>query len=111
MPQFIQQLINDVQHMEEQYKSAKAGELFDFYEVVKPFTDKVDQHVAVLKSHEPDILVLPYMNKMKFNILVSNIEELSVECHFKRTSRKLFTEKLKAVHYDLSYIQDNGVNL
>ncbi|MGV2418697.1 MAG UNVERIFIED_CONTAM: YppE family protein, partial [Staphylococcus saprophyticus] len=41
------------------------------------------------------------------DLLISNIESLSVECHFKRTSRKLFNEKVKAVQYDLSYIQRN----
>ncbi|HCY7250450.1 TPA: DUF1798 family protein [Staphylococcus aureus] len=29
-----------------------------------------------------------------------------VECHFKRTSRKLFIEKLKSVQYDLQNILD-----
>ncbi|TRY16413.1 DUF1798 family protein, partial [Tessaracoccus rhinocerotis] len=40
----------------------------------------------------------------KFNLLISNIQSLSVECHFKRTSRKLFTEKIKSVQYDLKNI-------
>ena len=38
---------------------------------------------------------MPYMTPTKFNLLISNIQSLSVECHFKRTSRKLFTENQK----------------
>ena len=49
------------------------------------------------------------MNKPKLDLLIKNIEELSVECHFKRTSRKLFTEKIKAVQYDLNNILNKHV--
>jgi len=44
------------------------------------------------------------MTKEKFNLLTSNIHSLSVECHFQRTSKKLFTEMLKSVQYDLKNI-------
>ena len=47
------------------------------------------------------------MNQTKFDLLIENMKALSVECHFQRTSRKLFTEKLKATHYDLNYIKRN----
>ncbi|PTF16899.1 DUF1798 domain-containing protein, partial [Staphylococcus devriesei] len=47
---------------------------------------------------------LPYMNNKKFDLLINSLKELSVDCHFQRTSKKLFTEKLKAVNYDLNYI-------
>ena len=54
-----------------------------------------------IKLHHEFIIEVPYMNSRKFELLIANIEQLSVECHFKRTSRKLFIEKLKSVQYDL----------
>ena len=44
------------------------------------------------------------MNANKFDLLIKSYKELSVDCHFYRTSKKLFNEKLKAVNYDLNYI-------
>ena len=111
MPQFIDDLINDVQLMQTRYEIAKEEGDYDFYEVVKPFTTHIDNLISQIKAHETDILNLSYMNKQKFDILISNLETLSVECHFKRTSRKLFMEKLKAVQYDLGYIQRNELSL
>ncbi len=55
-----------------------------------------------IKLHREFIIEVPYMNSRKFELLIANIEQLSVECHFKRTSRKLFIEKLKSVQYDLA---------
>lgn len=108
MQQIITQLLNDVLLMQERYESVKtSGEDYDFYSTVVPFTTEIDQRLNTLLNLESQILQLQYMNKKKFDLLISNIESLSVECHFKRTSRKLFTEKLKAVQYDLSYIQRN----
>ncbi|MEB7800233.1 YppE family protein [Staphylococcus xylosus] len=108
MQQIVTQLLNDVLLMQKRYESVKAsGEDYDFYSTVVPFTTVIDQRLNTLLNRESQILQLQYMNKKKFDLLISNIESLSVECHFKRTSRKLFTEKLKAVQYDLSYIQRN----
>lgn len=112
MQQIVTQLLNDVLIMQERYESVKvSGEDYDFYSTVVPFTTKIDQRLNTLLNRETQILQLQYMNKKKFDLLISNIESLSVECHFKRTSRKLFTEKVKAVQYDLSYIQRNGFSL
>lgn len=108
MQQIVTQLLNDVSLMQKRYESVKASrEDYDFYSTVVPFTTEIDQRLNTLLNRESQILQLQYMNKKKFDLLISNIESLSVECHFKRTSRKLFTEKLKAVQYDLSYIQRN----
>lgn len=41
------------------------------------------------------------MSQQKLDILILNIQKLSVDCHFPRTSRKLFVEKLKSAQYDL----------
>ena len=35
------------------------------------------------------------MSQQKLDILILNIQKLSVDCHFPRTSRKLFVENLK----------------
>lgn len=47
------------------------------------------------------------MNKEKLEILVKHIKELSVECHYNKTSKKLFNEKLKSVNYDLTNLFKN----
>lgn len=112
MQQLFTQLLNDVQVMEDRYEFVKADVVdYDFYKDVVPFTRNIDELLVSLKAYEAKMLQLPYMNKRKFDLLISNIEALSVECHFKRTSRKLFTEKVKAVQYDLSYIQRSDINL
>ncbi|WP_430501972.1 DUF1798 family protein [Escherichia coli] len=50
-----------------------------------------------------------YMTQQKLDILILNIQKLSVDCHFPRTSRKLFVEKLKSAQYDLKNILSNYV--
>ena len=96
MQQLITQLLNEVQYMQDKYELVKESNTdYDFYTEVIPFTEKIDKSLSKLRSFETQILSLQYMNKRKFDLLISNIEALSVECHFKRTSRKLFTEKLK----------------
>lgn len=108
MQQLLTQLLNDILKMLEKYETVKStGEDFDFYVDVVPFTKHIDQQLKKLVTYEHQVIQLQYMNKQKFDLLISNIESLSVECHFKRTSRKLFNEKVKAVQYDLSYIQRN----
>lgn len=93
--------------MHDKYELVKKNESdYDFYSEVMPFTKNIDKLLSELKTYESQILKLQYMNKRKFDLLISNVEALSVECHFKRTSRKLFTEKIKAVQYDLAYIQE-----
>ncbi|WP_436861671.1 DUF1798 family protein [Staphylococcus caeli] len=112
MQQLLTQLLNDISEMQQKFDHVKATDNdYDFYSIVVPFTQQIDQQLKKFRSFEAQILQLNYMNKQKFDLLVSNIESLSVECHFKRTSRKLFTEKLKAVQYDLSYIQRNEFSL
>ena len=96
MQQLITQLLNEVQYMQDKYELVKESNTdYDFYTEVIPFTENIDKSLSKLRSFETQILSLQYMNKRKFDLLISNIEALSVECHFKRTSRKLFTEKLK----------------
>ncbi|SCT04875.1 DUF1798 family protein [Staphylococcus caeli] len=108
MQQLLTQLLNDVSEMQQKFEYVKSSDTdYDFYSDVVPFTQQIDHQLSKFCSLETQILQLSYMNKQKFDLLVSNIESLSVECHFKRTSRKLFTEKLKAVQYDLSYILRN----
>ncbi|MEJ7495978.1 DUF1798 family protein, partial [Staphylococcus pasteuri] len=69
----------------------------------------IDSQLKQLKTYEQSLIDTTYMNKPKLDLLIKNIEELSVECHFKRTSRKLFTEKIKAVQYDLNNILNKHV--
>lgn len=77
----------------------------DFFTVVKPYTQKIDSLLDDLKTNQHIITSYPYFNERKWNLLFKNIQELSVECHYHKTSKKLFNEKIKSVHYDLNYIK------
>ncbi|WP_251520923.1 MULTISPECIES: DUF1798 family protein [Staphylococcus] len=112
MHTLISQLLHKVQTMQERYEEVKSTNSdYDFYNDVVPFTQEIDALLKQFMYYKTSIIDLPYMNLQKYQLLISNIEELSVECHFQRTSRKLFTEKLKAVQYDLSYIQRSETQL
>lgn len=100
----IIELINKLDEIHHIFTNAKNDHEYDFYEDVKPFVENIDKQLNYLVEQQPKILNLPYMNEAKFQLLVDNYKELSVECHFKRTSKKLFLEKYKAVHHDLNYI-------
>ncbi|PNZ70223.1 DUF1798 family protein [Staphylococcus croceilyticus] len=105
MERVVKALLKELQYIETHYNEVKTtGEDFDFYQKVVPYTQYIDDTLNELIQYKNDIIQLPYMNERKFNLLVNNIKELSVDCHFHRTSRKLFTEKLKAVNYDLNYL-------
>ncbi|WP_278925610.1 DUF1798 family protein [Staphylococcus auricularis] len=107
MIETLDQLLALLTTMSQTYERAKKEGDFDFFEVVQPFAEKVDQTLDQFKTFNKEVVRLPYMNQNKFDLLIENMKVLSVECHFQRTSRKLFTEKLKATHYDLNYIKRN----
>ena len=71
---------------------------------------KIDGLTEELSHYHDELIQFPYMNKEKLEMLVKHIKELSVECHYNKTSKKLFNEKLKSVNYDLTnlfkYIKD-----
>ena len=60
----------------------------------------IDSKLNELNNYYHQIINTPYMTPLKFNLLISNIQSLSVECHFKRTSES-FSQKNKSVQYDL----------
>ncbi|GGI39808.1 DUF1798 family protein [Mammaliicoccus stepanovicii] len=101
----LQDLINKLSNMEQTFKFAKNDYEYDFYQDVVPFVEQVDQLLEHLLEQKHNILKLQYMNEQKFQLLIDNYKELSVECHYKRTSKKLFLEKFKAVQHDLNYIK------
>lgn len=106
----IRQLIEEVNYMNDTYEQVrKHDENKDFHKVVEPYVRHIDSQLKQLKTYEQSLIDTTYMNKPKLDLLIKNIEELSVECHFKRTSRKLFTEKIKAVQYDLNNILNKHV--
>ena len=93
----IRQLIEEVNHMNDIYEQVREyDEDKDFHKVVEPYVRHIDSLLDQLKPYEQSLIDTTYMNKPKLDLLIKNIEELSVECHFKRTSRKLFTEKNKS---------------
>ena len=100
----IQDLINELNKMQQIFKNAKDDHEYDFYKDVAPFVEAVDELLDKLALEQHTVLQLQYMNEQKFQLLIDNYKELSVECHYKRTSKKLFLEKHKAVQHDLSYI-------
>lgn len=111
MDELIQQLIDELNIMYQRYHEAKTTQVdYDFYHVVQPYSKRIDRELNELKTKKQHIVQLPYMNPMKFDLLISHIEELSIECHFQRTSRKLFMEKFKSVQYDLNYILNHFNN-
>ncbi|MGX0909859.1 DUF1798 family protein [Staphylococcus caprae] len=110
MQHLIEQLIIEITEMNHRFERVKASEIdYDFYDVVQPYTESIDSKLDDLKNYDKQIINMPYMTPTKFNLLISNIQSLSVECHFKRTSRKLFTEKIKSVQYDLKNILTHHV--
>ncbi|CAL27990.1 Bacterial domain of uncharacterised function (DUF1798) [Staphylococcus carnosus] len=107
MYNIIQQLIRYTQMMKERYQKAREGVQYSFHNDVVPFTKEIDTLIDKLNSKEEHVVSLPYMNKMKYQILIQNLETLSVECHYSSTSRKIFMDKLKSVKYDLNYIKES----
>lgn len=100
MNDVVESLIYEVNNMQQNFENVKSQQQdHDFYQTVKPYTEHIDSILNEIKLHRD-------MNSRKFELLIANIEQLSVECHFKRTSRKLFIEKLKSVQYDLQNILD-----
>lgn len=83
MNDVVESLIYEVSNMQQNFENVKSQQQdHDFYQTVKPYTEHIDSLLNEIKLH------------------------LSVECHFKRTSRKLFIEKLKSGQYDLQNILD-----
>ncbi len=78
----------------------------DFYQTVKPYTEHIDSLLNEINLHREFIIEVPYMNSRKFELLIANIEQLSVESKPWVNCQKLFIEKLKSVQYDLQNILD-----
>lgn len=97
-------LIENMQQIEQYFQKAKNGEQFNFVIDVQPFTEQVDANLNQLNIFKDEILSLPLMNEKKLTLLMLYIRELSVDCFFDKTSKKLFIDKFKAVNHDLQYI-------
>ncbi|MCU5745502.1 YppE family protein [Staphylococcus sp. SQ8-PEA] len=106
MKTLIGDLSKELKVIEYCYVDVKTNQIDkEFYNDVVPYSKKIDRLCEQLSDYKSEISHLPYMNEHKFKLLISNLKDLSVECHYAKTSRKLFTEKLKAVQYDLNYIK------
>ncbi|SNV71801.1 Bacterial domain of uncharacterised function (DUF1798) [Staphylococcus simiae] len=111
MKSIVEQLILEINDMQQTYEHVKTNQCdHDFYQIVQPYASKIDRLLNQFQTYKLQIIRMPYMNDKKFDLLMKHIEELSVECHFQRTSRKLFMEKIKSVHYDLQTIEDELSN-
>ncbi|MEQ6086936.1 DUF1798 family protein [Staphylococcus saccharolyticus] len=105
MQYIIEQLVTDINEMNCRYYLVKSTSTdYNFYKEVMPYVEDIDNKLEAFINNYKQINAIPYMTKEKINLLTSNIHSLSVECHFQRTSKKLFTEKLKSVQYDLKNI-------
>ncbi|GGB05776.1 hypothetical protein GCM10007190_12260 [Macrococcus hajekii] len=101
----IESLIDDIKKIEAYYDAARTGREFNFVLDIQPFTEQVDAHLSELMTHKTEILKLPLMNELKMKLFILHIRELSVECFFEKTSKKVFIDKLKAVQHDLHYLE------
>ncbi|BFL78543.1 YppE family protein [Staphylococcus hominis subsp. novobiosepticus] len=108
----INKILQELQYMSSCYNKVKLTKSDNqFYRDVVPYVNKIDYLIEELSHYNDKLIQFPYMNKKKLEILIKNMKELSVECHYSKTSKKLFNEKLKSVNYDLNnllkYIEDN----
>ena len=107
----INEILKELQYMASSYNEIKLTQSEKpFHRDVVPYVKKIDDLTEELSHYHDELIQFPYMNKEKLEILVKHIKELSVECHYNKTSKKLFNEKLKSVNYDLTnlfkYIKD-----
>ena len=98
-------LTENMHQIDQYFHRAKNGELFNFVIDVQPFTEQVDVNLNQLNNYNDEILSLPLMNEKKLSLLILYIRELSVDCFFDKTSKKIFIDKFKAVNHDLQYIK------
>ncbi|ULG73337.1 DUF1798 family protein [Macrococcus brunensis] len=105
MQDYIKPLNEDLVKIETFFNAAKKGKEFNFVLDIQPFTEHVDLHLSQLNDIKDHILSLPLMNELKFKLLVLHLRELSVECFFDKTSKKVFLDKFKAVQHDLHYLE------
>lgn len=97
-------LIEDLKTIETYFNRAKLGESFNFVLHVQPFTEQVDGHMSAMEHYKDEIIALPLMNEKKYLLMIQHLRELSVDCFFEKTSKKLFLDRYKAVNHDLQYI-------
>lgn len=97
-------LIKDLEKINAYYQAAKDGREFNFVIDIQPFTENIDSHLYELITYRGKITQFKLMNDMKLDLLVQHMRELSVECFFEKTSRKVFFDKYKAVQHDLHYM-------
>jgi len=102
---YIKPLNEDLVKIETFFKAAKKGKKFNFVLDIQPFTEHVDFHLSQLDEIKAHILDLSLMNDLKYKLLVLYLRELSVECFFDKTSKKVFLDKFKAVQHDLHYLE------
>lgn len=101
----VQELIEMNKSIQKRFKLAKQGHQYDFEKDIKPFVSEVDAYLLSFKKNYHSMLTFPYFNEQKFYRLIQIIEEVSVECHYKRTSTKIFNDKIKVVTHDLNYLK------
>ncbi|UWF55768.1 DUF1798 family protein [Staphylococcus hyicus] len=93
------------QAIQQRFQLAKQGHTFNFETEIKPFVAKVDALVSSFKHQFHIVTSYPYFNSHKFNRFIQLIEEVSVECHYKNTSIKVFNDKIKVITHDLNYLK------
>lgn len=99
----INELLKELQYMASSYNEIKLTQSEkQFHRDVVPYVKKIDGLTEELSHYHDELIQFPYMNKEKLEMLVKHIKELSVECHYNKTSKKLFNEKLKSANYDLT---------
>lgn len=102
MDKMIHLLLEDLTKIKHRYQQAREGKVFNFEEDIQPFIETIDKHLDLLKQHRTSILNQPYETATKFSQLISLIEEISVSCHYAKTSKKIFVEQSKTVYNHLN---------
>ncbi|WP_312096777.1 YppE family protein [Niallia sp.] len=91
------------------YKVKETGVNEDFYEIVRPFANRIKQlndewkelAKAWVRQFKPD-----YLNSIQIDTASDHIEIISIQAFFAQTSKKRFLDSAKSVKYILQTLLD-----
>ncbi|AVP37060.1 DUF1798 family protein [Staphylococcus felis] len=105
LQQMVSNLNQDLLLIKERYTLARNGYQFDFDNEIKPFVQRVDHHMSEFKRYEHEVLGIQYFNQKHFNNLIQLIEDLSITCHYPKTSLKIFMNQYKTVQHHIQMLR------
>ncbi|MCM3669426.1 YppE family protein [Mesobacillus maritimus] len=102
-------LMRENQFIKERFEQAKESQVEgDFYQEVKPYADEIkqlteiwrDEFVSWLAEHPQKNL-----HHQQIKTVTDNIQMVSIQAFFPRTSRKRFVDHVQSIEYTLSVVQ------